>query len=278
MVLGTRFGKWVFDGTIVAVALLLMGTLVRRYYTGAGHATSVSTSLQAHKRVSLPGVSWARSSHTIVLGLSTQCRFCEASLPFYRALSEYAEENQDRLQVIALFPQQAAESTAFLQGAGVAVSDVRQIQLGAIGIHLTPTLVMTDQEGTITNLWLGQLTASQATEVWSILKGGKVLSSGSEFVPAHIVTADLDRLRAEGKEIEIVDIRSRDDYAKDARAGTVNIPFDELAVRAGIELSKHRLTVISCRATPPVVCDFAANNLTQNGFPEVAVLTDSAAK
>jgi rhodanese-related sulfurtransferase len=180
--------------------------------------------------------------------------------------------------VIALFPQQAAESTAFLQGGGVAVSDVRQVQLGAIGIHLTPTLVMTDQKGTITNLWLGQLTASQATEVWRILKGGKVLSSGSEFVPARIVAADLDRLRAEGKEIEIVDIRSRNDYAKDARAGTVNIPFDELAVRAGIELSKHRLTVISCRATPPVFCDFAAKNLTQSGFPEVAVLVDTPAK
>jgi uncharacterized membrane protein YeaQ/YmgE (transglycosylase-associated protein family) len=238
----------------------------------------VSASLQAHKRVNLPGANWARSSHTIILGLSTGCRFCEASLPFYRALSEYANENQDRLQVIALFPQQAAESTAFLRGAGVAVSDVRQVELGAIGIHLTPTLVMTDQQGTITNLWLGQLTASQATEVWSILKRGKMLSSGSEFVPAHIGAADLERLRAEGKEIKIVDIRSRNDYAKDARAGTVNIPFDELPVRARIELSKHELIVISCRAIPPVFCDFAAGDLTQGGFPGVAILAETAAK
>ena len=41
---------------------------------------------------------------------------------------------------------------------------------GLLGVQLSPTLILTDSTGTVHGSWIGQLSAQQETEVWTMLK------------------------------------------------------------------------------------------------------------
>lgn len=68
----------------------------------------------------------------------------------------------------------------------------------------------------------------------------------------------------------LLDIRERDDFKRQHRAGAINIPGDELAVRAYIELKSARPVVIDCTFTETNRCHNAANLLRRG--PKIATV------
>lgn len=59
----------------------------------------------------------------------------------------------------------------------------------------------------------------------------------------------------------LLDIRERDDFRRQHRPGAVNIPVDELSIRAYIELEPARPVVIDCTFTETQSCHNAASRL-----------------
>jgi rhodanese-related sulfurtransferase len=59
----------------------------------------------------------------------------------------------------------------------------------------------------------------------------------------------------------VLDVREREDFKRGHRAGAVNIPRDELAIRAYIELERARPVVIDCSQAETRECRQAANLL-----------------
>jgi hypothetical protein len=59
----------------------------------------------------------------------------------------------------------------------------------------------------------------------------------------------------------LLDIRERDDFRREHRPGAVNIPRNELAIRAYIELEPTRPVVIDCTFTETSTCHSAARLL-----------------
>lgn len=119
-------------------------------------------SIQAGTKISLPGIDWSKSTRTVVLALSTTCHFCSESAPFYQKLQQ---QKRNGVRLVAVFPQPIEDSRNYLNKLGVSVSDVVQSSLSSVGVSGTPTLLLVDNEGSVTGSWVGKLSESEAAKV-----------------------------------------------------------------------------------------------------------------
>lgn len=118
----------------------------------------------AGSRMSLPGVSWDRSEQTLVLVLSTTCRFCTDSASFYqRVVDESHRAGKTRL--LAVLPQGTSEASRYLSTLRVGIDEVIQAPLEAVHAGGTPTLILVDRSGTVKRAWLGRLPPEREAEV-----------------------------------------------------------------------------------------------------------------
>ncbi|MGZ8843532.1 MAG: TlpA family protein disulfide reductase [Pyrinomonadaceae bacterium] len=162
---------------VIVTSVVLCSALVRRYFfsgnkqTVAAPTSSTSSAYgntpsrrtpQPGTKISLPGIDWSKSSRTVVLALSTTCHFCNESAPFYQNL---AQQKPGNVSLIAVFPQPVEDSRNYLNKLGVRTTDVVQSSLRSIGASGTPTLLLVDNNGSITASWVGKLSDSEAASV-----------------------------------------------------------------------------------------------------------------
>ncbi len=115
------------------------------------------------KSVRLPRESWSTGHKTIVLALQTTCHFCNESAPFYRRLVEMTRFTE--FKIVAFFPEPVEESKTHLAELGIGDIEVRQAPISAFEVSGTPTLILTNEKGEITNYWVGKLTPEKEDEV-----------------------------------------------------------------------------------------------------------------
>jgi hypothetical protein len=118
--------------------------------------------------VSLPGVDWSRQEQTLVLMLSTTCRYCTNSSDFYKRVIADAEK-RGRTKLVAVFPQAENEAHTYLSNLGLGFQTVIQAPPTALGLNGTPTLLLVDNQGKVTRGWSGQLPPAREEEVLSAL-------------------------------------------------------------------------------------------------------------
>jgi TonB family protein len=86
------------------------------------------------------------------------------------------------------------------------------------------------------------------------------------------VTVEVFKPRAAERPHVVVDIGSREAFGRGHWPGAVNIPWDELRVRAGPELPRARTVVIDCTQEDLAICRFAGGYVTEQGFGDVVLL------
>jgi hypothetical protein len=97
------------------------------------------------------------TSATLVLVLSTQCRFCTESLPFYDRLSKLDAVRAGRLHIgIASF-EQADRMRSYLVAHGVELSSIVPLTQTSLRVAVTPTVLLLDKAGFVVNVWEGKL-------------------------------------------------------------------------------------------------------------------------
>jgi hypothetical protein len=152
---------------IIVVALLIGVVLVKRYLLAPSKPTPpVAMQIQPGTKISLPGVEWEKSEQTLLLVLSDTCHFCTESADFYQRLAKQ-KSGLDSVRLIAVLPQEVNQGQIYLNKLGVAVDEVRQSPLGAIGVSGTPTLLLVDNKGAVKQSWLGKLPPDKEDEVLS---------------------------------------------------------------------------------------------------------------
>ncbi len=156
---------------IIVVAVILITVVTRQYLLPSRGRDQVQRAgapkgPQRGDAVKLPGVDWLRNGKTILIAVSTNCRFCTQSAPFYQRLVN----EHDDAQLIALVPQTGEEGQAYLEKLGVKIGDVRQISYDSIGVSATPTLILVDSSGKVANAWVGALPPDKENEVVRMLR------------------------------------------------------------------------------------------------------------
>lgn len=156
---------------IILVAIALVVVLAKRFvFTGpTQNPTASAAQISVGTKLSIPDVDWSKSNKTLVLVLSNSCRYCTASAPFYKRLvQERAQRESFRLT--AILPQPVSDGRKYLNDLGVAIDDIRQLSPEAIGARGTPTLLLVNNLGVVTDNWLGRLTPEEETAVLSRLQ------------------------------------------------------------------------------------------------------------
>jgi thiol-disulfide isomerase/thioredoxin len=167
---------------VLITSVVLCSVLVKKYFFPAtkpeaivepvaspSPAASASrrASIQAGTKISLPGIDWTKSNCTVVLALSTTCHFCSESAPFYQKLQQ---QKPDGVRLVAVFAQPVEDGRDYLKQLGVSVSEVVQSPLGSVGVSGTPTLLLIDDEGSVTDSWVGKLSDSEAAKVFAQIR------------------------------------------------------------------------------------------------------------
>lgn len=151
---------------IVIVAILLGVVLVKRFLLPASPPPNDAQAVQIKPgmKLSLPDVTWDKSNKTLLLVLSTTCKYCTESAPFYQQLVKRKGGRED-VRIVALLPQTPDESRKYLADHGVTVDQIRQAAPGAAYARGTPTLIMVDNTGSVLESWMGKLPPEKETEV-----------------------------------------------------------------------------------------------------------------
>src|SRR5260370_4612075 len=109
--------------------------------------------------------SWKAHERTLVLALKNGCRFCEDSMPFYLRLSQLEQSHQIRTHLIAVFPDDPAVVRQVVETQQLTIEVVSGFELGQVKVQATPTLMLVDEQGRVSKVWMGELPAAEEAEV-----------------------------------------------------------------------------------------------------------------
>ena len=268
---------------IITLAILLTGLGVRRYRVAQLTSRSqLPAYFKAGARFPVNGLDWTRSFQTLVIVLEQSCAICSENAPFYRLIQQNRSDSA-RTRLVVLLGGDPDKATAYLENLQLSFDQVKPVflrDLKPYGLVGTPTAVLVNDEGIVTNLWSGSLTEPQQSEVLRALQI-RVESAALKTLPSStppldsIDEAGIQRLKEAGETVTVVDLRDRGEYSAGHLAGAKNIPIDELAVRAVNELQVSDVIVLFAGETPGKVYTAAAQMLSKDGFKRLHVLKTS---
>ena len=148
---------------IIVVALALGGFLIQKYFFPAAPTAPAQKSPVVGNKIPDIDFDWSKSDKNVLLVLSKGCRYCTESADFYKKLIKQSEGKN--VKITALLPQPKEEAEKYLSELGISGIDVKQTQLNALDVSGTPTIIVTDDKGVISNVWIGKLQVEKESEV-----------------------------------------------------------------------------------------------------------------
>lgn len=107
----------------------------------------------------------------LVVAIRDGCRYCTASMDFYKRLVSAASGSSTPIFFLA--PHATEVTRAYLSRHGVVAPKVLEVNLDAIGVPGTPTIALLDASKRVERSWIGQLRgADQERAVLDALQAG----------------------------------------------------------------------------------------------------------
>lgn len=272
--------------SFVLVAYCAVILFQRHFGYSADHKGPDGAALSVGEKVPID-VDWHRNRHTLVMVLQVGCHFCSESAPFYRALLK--KQAQGDWQAIAVLPQSVRAATAYMTSAGYSPSRVLQMDMSAVGALYTPTLFLVDGNGKLQQQWIGALQRAGENDVASHLgiSGISVDEVGAapevesdDYTPL-VTTSELLRLLKSPGKINLLDVRGRSHFDENHITNALNIPVDELEIRAPHELVRGAPTFLYCEYSVACqvegrksLCSISMDALRDAGISNVRVIRD----
>lgn len=152
----------------VILVALAVGYVVLGRYVSDYRARPVAA---GDRLASIPNLEWKQHRHTLVLALNTGCHFCEQSVPFYRTLGERLEHGGVDLDLVAVFPNDAAQVQQFMSKESLRVRSVAAVPLEKLRVNATPTLILVGNDGRVERSWIGLLDPPEQLELFRMAFG-----------------------------------------------------------------------------------------------------------
>jgi len=160
---------------IVVVAVLCLAVLGRSYFrtppsppnAAIPNAAAAPKIPAVGSKISSVDVDWSKNKKNVVLVLQVGCRFCSESASFYKTMLQQTKDKG--VNVIAVLPQNREEARKYLDNLQLPDLDTKQAAMNSLDVSGTPTLIITDDKGQITNVWVGKLPPEKQNEVLTIL-------------------------------------------------------------------------------------------------------------
>jgi hypothetical protein len=155
---------------IVAAAVIVFATFGPR--GGRNPPTSSSRlPIPGQAFPAVPGVEFSASRLTTILFLQTDCRYCNDSMEFYRALVQRSRTTHAKAKVIVISGEPSSTVAKHLSNYGISVDVVVCAPPYHYGISGTPTLVHIDSGGRVVSSYSGRLREKEEEEVLAKVDG-----------------------------------------------------------------------------------------------------------
>jgi thioredoxin-related protein len=156
--------------TIIILAIFIIAVLTKKYLFEPKDEPSAPKPIAVGAKIEVPEVDWQKNQRTLLLVISDSCRFCTESAGFYKKVAQ--EAAQSNTSLVAVFPEKSTVATAqnYLNSLELPVKEIRQVPFQSINVQGTPTLILVDGEGAVTNSWVGKLPPAGEEEVLSKVK------------------------------------------------------------------------------------------------------------
>lgn len=231
--------------------------------------------LRVNAHFGLQGIKWNTTQRTIVLFMNTACDACEQSSDLYRTLSEHIRQRHD-IRLVVISAEDSLPVSKWLIRHKIRPQYVAQASSpSSLGLLVTPTLLLVDNNGDVSDMLVTRLSHDEETQLWSRLSGHSVISldNSTRTFAAEVEEATLTSSLEADPHIVILDIRDRDSYKGSHRSSAINIPGDELVTRAPAELSTESKVVVDCGTDDIIACRSAGMTLRRLGFEKTTLST-----
>ena len=154
--------------SIVVLCCVAVFLLIERRFTASSVSTAppaVTEAALLGKELNLPGIDWAAADATLVLQISSTCHFCQESVPFYIRLLSARQAETRRTQVVVATPDELNLMQSYLEGAGLIVDKIVNIQRRASGPKGSPIVFLVNHKGTVKRAFVGKLDTSREEEL-----------------------------------------------------------------------------------------------------------------
>jgi hypothetical protein len=153
----------------VIIVAIIVGTLLIRnnFFKAASGPDSL-----VGQTVNLNEVNFKATKFTLLLALSTKCRFCDQSIPFYQKLVSLRREKGVCFQTAGAFRESGEAAREYLSSKGLGLDTV--VAGSPLNLHIegTPTLILINGEGKVIQAWEGLLNETRQKEVFDKLITG----------------------------------------------------------------------------------------------------------
>lgn len=255
----------VFNAAIVVAVLMLSGVLAKKYLLSASN-DSTPTTITRGERVSLPETNWQKNTKTLLLFLHSECSYCISSAGFYQHLIKETSNRSD-VKLLAVFLNEDERREKYLKDSNISSLENRTANFASSGVGGTPTLVLVDENGVVLDVWNGKLSPEREASVMLALGVQSIKKSENLYVNQDEVKRLVNK-----KSTVIVDLREREIYDQEHFPDAINIPADELAIRAVNELSPSDTVVVYGDYDGDKKSELAETVLANQEFESVLIL------
>ena len=105
----------------------------------------------------VPNLDYKGTEQTLLIALNTDCSYCQESVPLYRKVMDAYPRGNKSVRIVALFPNKIKEVADYLMANALSVDSVADVNLDAIRVPGTPTMILLNGRGEVQNFWLGRL-------------------------------------------------------------------------------------------------------------------------
>lgn len=103
----------------------------------------------------IEGVRYDVRPRTVVLALSSTCKFCAEDAAFYKALSQ--SRSLRNFQLVVVGTEHATTLSDYLRGLEINSDHLASVPTGALRVSGTPVIILVDSAGRVTSQWVGAL-------------------------------------------------------------------------------------------------------------------------
>ena len=117
-----------------------------------------------------PKLELAGAEQTLILFVRSGCRYCTASMPFYRQLAEAARHQAGGVRLVAVSHEPREILARYLEEHQVRVDSAVSLspaELRHFRVNGTPTLLLVTRKQVVRKAWIGQLNEPQQRQVFA---------------------------------------------------------------------------------------------------------------
>jgi rhodanese-related sulfurtransferase len=210
-------------------------------------ALNIPPILQAGGQIGFRDVVWDEADQHVLLFISTTCPATLRSVPFYRRLADQLFREGRQLTILSSDPKMEVDAWLASQRLPSASRFIAIKDPVAFGLVVTPTVLRVNPRGIVSDVLVGYVSQDRASEFIQRMKGeaDEPLDNSAELLAEEVDTEGFEALIQERRWV-VVDVREHGEFEQGHRSSAINIPFDELLVRAPIEIPPKAPVVIDC--------------------------------